>query len=139
MGLLFREHPKAQPEGWFRFHSFDIVFRDIHIFTNSRQIHILIKVKQIYSPRLVHSRNTQLSLLSFDRQESVSLLDIGLIRPSNQTNIWNVGYRGYKKKNSSSAQLSMKFQLLINVEIVKIRGQFSFKTQKMVIYHAHKC
>ena len=31
---------------------------------------------------------------------------------------------------SSSAQLSMKFQLLINVEIVKIRGKFKFKTQK---------
>ena len=31
MGLLFREHPKAQPEGGFRFHSFDRVFRrDIH-------------------------------------------------------------------------------------------------------------
>ena len=27
MGLLFREHPKAQPEGGFRFHSFDRVFR----------------------------------------------------------------------------------------------------------------
>ena len=30
MGLLFREHPKAQPEGDFKFHSFDRVFRDIH-------------------------------------------------------------------------------------------------------------
>ena len=26
MGLLFREHPKAQPEGGFRFHSFYRVF-----------------------------------------------------------------------------------------------------------------
>ena len=40
---------------------------------------------------------------------------------------------------SSSAQLSMKFQLLINVEIVKISGEFWFKTQKLVIYPAHKC
>ena len=40
---------------------------------------------------------------------------------------------------SSSAQLSMKFQLLINVEIVKISGKFRFKTQKLVIYPAHKC
>ena len=27
MGLLFREYPKAQPEGGFRFHSFDRVFQ----------------------------------------------------------------------------------------------------------------
>ena len=40
---------------------------------------------------------------------------------------------------SSSAQLSMKFQLLINVEIVKISGKFGFKTQKLIIYSAHKC
>ena len=31
---------------------------------------------------------------------------------------------------SSSAQLSMKFQLLIDVEIVKISGKFGFRTQK---------
>ena len=31
---------------------------------------------------------------------------------------------------SSSVQLSMKFQLLINVEIVKIGGKFRFKTKK---------
>ena len=40
---------------------------------------------------------------------------------------------------SGSPQLSMKFQLLINVEIVKIRGNFKFKTQKQIIYGAHKC
>ena len=40
---------------------------------------------------------------------------------------------------SSSAQLSMKFQLLIHVEIVKIRGKFRLKTQKQAIYPAHKC
>ena len=34
---------------------------------------------------------------------------------------------------SSSAQLSMKFQLLINVEMVKTGGKFRFKTQKLVI------
>ena len=40
---------------------------------------------------------------------------------------------------SSSAQLSMKFQLLINVEIIEISGKFRFRTQKLVIYPAHKC
>ena len=40
---------------------------------------------------------------------------------------------------SNSAQLSMKFQLLINVEIVKISGKFRFITQQLVIYPAHKC
>ena len=40
---------------------------------------------------------------------------------------------------SSSAQLSMKFQLLINAEIVKNCGKFRFKTQKLVIHLAHKC
>ena len=40
---------------------------------------------------------------------------------------------------SSSAQLSMKFQLLINVEIIKISGKFRFKTEKLVIYPANKC
>ena len=43
------------------------------------------------------------------------------------------------KHFSSSSQLSMKFQLLINVEIVKIHGKFRFKTQKQEIYPAHKC
>ena len=33
---------------------------------------------------------------------------------------------------SRSAQLSMKFQLLINVEIVKINGKFRFNTQQLV-------
>ena len=40
---------------------------------------------------------------------------------------------------SSSAQLSMKFQLLINVEIVKISGELRFKSHKLVIYPADKC
>ena len=40
---------------------------------------------------------------------------------------------------SSSAQLSMKFQLRISVEIVKLSGNFRFKTQKLVLYPAHKC
>ena len=40
---------------------------------------------------------------------------------------------------SSSAQLNMKFQPLINFEIVKISGGFRCKTQKLVIYPAHKC
>ena len=40
---------------------------------------------------------------------------------------------------SSSAQVSMKLQLLINVEIFKINDKFRFKTQKFVFYPAHKC
>ena len=40
---------------------------------------------------------------------------------------------------SSSAQLIMKFQLLIDVEIVKISGKFRFRTKKLVIDPAHKC
>ena len=40
---------------------------------------------------------------------------------------------------SSSAQLSMKFQLLINVKIVEISGKFRFSTLQLVIYPAHKC
>ena len=39
---------------------------------------------------------------------------------------------------SSSVQLRIKFQLLINVEIVKTSGKFRFKTQNLVIYTAHK-
>ena len=39
---------------------------------------------------------------------------------------------------SSSAQLSMKFQLLINVEMVKISGKFRFIAQYLVIYPANK-
>ena len=39
----------------------------------------------------------------------------------------------------SSAQLSMKFQLLINVDIIKISGKFRFRTPKPVIYPAYKC
>ena len=40
---------------------------------------------------------------------------------------------------SSSAQLSMKFQLLINAEIIKINGKVRFKPQKLVIYPADNC
>ena len=39
---------------------------------------------------------------------------------------------------SSSAQLSMKFQLLINAEIVKSSAKFRFKPQKLAIYLADK-
>ena len=38
----------------------------------------------------------------------------------------------------SSAEQSMKGQLLINVEIVVISGKFKFKTQNLVIYPAYK-
>ena len=40
---------------------------------------------------------------------------------------------------SSSAEPSMKFQLLINVKIVNNFSKFRFKTQNLVIYPAHKC
>ena len=43
---------------------------------------------------------------------------------------------------ASPAQLSMKFLLLIDIEVVKISGKFRFKTLKLiklVIYTAHKC
>ena len=40
---------------------------------------------------------------------------------------------------SSSAQLSLKFQVLINVEIVKISEKFRFNTQQLVMCPAHKC
>ena len=40
---------------------------------------------------------------------------------------------------SSSAQLSMKFQILINVEMVEISGKFRISTQQLVIYPANKC
>ena len=40
---------------------------------------------------------------------------------------------------SSSAQLSMKFKLLINFEIVKISGKLRLSTQQLVIYPAYKC
>ena len=40
---------------------------------------------------------------------------------------------------SSSAQLSMKFQLLINAKIVKISGKYRFIPQNLVIYPANKC
>ena len=43
------------------------------------------------------------------------------------------------KRFSSSAQLSIKCQLLINAEIVKISGKFIFKPKKWVIYPSHKC
>ena len=49
-------------------------------------------------------------------------------------------YRTIGPLVSSSAQLSMKFQQLINVEIDEISGKFQFSTQlHVVIYPAHKC
>ena len=42
------------------------------------------------------------------------------------------------KRFSRSAQLSMKFHLLINVKIIKISGKFRFKTKKLAIYPANK-
>ena len=40
---------------------------------------------------------------------------------------------------SCSTQLSMKFKLLINIEIAKINGFFSVISSKPVIYPANKC
>ena len=40
---------------------------------------------------------------------------------------------------SSLAQLSIKLQLLLNVEIAEISGKFRFSSQQLVIYPAHKC
>ena len=40
---------------------------------------------------------------------------------------------------SSSAQLSMKFQLLVNVELVEISGKLELSIQQLVIYPAYKC
>ena len=53
----------------------------------------------------------------------------------------NFAFPGLEVKSffSSSAQLTMKFQLFINTEIVKISGKLRFKTQNLVIYSAHKC
>ena len=50
----------------------------------------------------------------------------------------NTRPQGYKTF-SSSAQLGLKFQLLINAEIIKICGKFRFNTQQLVICLAHKC
>ena len=40
---------------------------------------------------------------------------------------------------SCSTQLSMKFKMLINIEIAKIYGIFMFNSLKPAIYPAHKC
>ena len=55
------------------------------------------------------------------------------------------GLRGFRRGPEviklflCSAQLSLKFQLLINAKIVEISGKFKFKPQKLLIYPAHKC
>ena len=41
--------------------------------------------------------------------------------------------------SSSSAQLSMKFHLLVDVEKVKISGKLGLSTQQLVTYPAYKC
>ena len=40
---------------------------------------------------------------------------------------------------SCSTQLSMKFELLIYIEIAKVNENFGFKSPKPVIYPANKC
>ena len=46
--------------------------------------------------------------------------------------------RGYKFF-SCSTQLSMKFKMLINIEIAKIDGIFRFNLLETAIYPANKC
>ena len=43
------------------------------------------------------------------------------------------------KHFSCSTQLSMKFQLLMNVETTKISGKFMFRSAMPVVYSADKC
>ena len=45
--------------------------------------------------------------------------------------------QGYK--TFFHAQLSMKFKMLINIEIVKINGIFRFNLLEPAIYPANKC
>ena len=40
---------------------------------------------------------------------------------------------------SCSTQLSMKFKMLINIEITKIDGIFRFNSLEPAIYPAYKC
>ena len=40
---------------------------------------------------------------------------------------------------SCSTQLSMKFKMLINIEIAKINGIFRFNSLEQAIYPANKC
>ena len=76
---------------------------------------------------------------------------MNLLRSGHEVTVWNrttlkVG-AGYSagleviKLFSSSAQLSMKFQLLINIEIhvVEISRKFRFSTRQLLMYPAHKC
>ena len=55
------------------------------------------------------------------------------------------GLRGFRpgaeviKLFSCSTQLSMKFKMLINIEIAKIHGIFRFNLLETAIYPADKC
>ena len=63
-----------------------------------------------------------------DRSSSVLYSPVGL--PT-----W---FRDYKSVSCSN-QLSIKFKLLINIEIVKINVIFMFESLEPVIYPANKC
>ena len=53
----------------------------------------------------------------------------------NDEDPWPRGYKTF----SGSIQLSMKFKMLINIEIAKIHGIFRFNLLKPAIYPANKC
>ena len=59
------------------------------------------------------------------------------MRPCQESQMISLGPEAIKRF-SSSASVSIKFQLLINVEMVKKCGKFRFITQKLVIYPANK-
>ena len=67
------------------------------------------------------------------------------LTPANDENVSVLCLQGLQpgleviKLFSSSAQLSMKFQLLINAEIVKISEKLRFIPQNLEIYPAYKC
>ena len=54
---------------------------------------------------------------------------------------WFRGISGAEviKLFSCSTQLSMKFKMLIDIEIAKIDGIFRFNSLKLAIYPANKC
>ena len=80
------------------------------------------------------------------------------MRYTQKVSVWPVGLVGYLRyetpvlKNgkvsqgaeviklfSCSTQLSMKFKMLINIEIAKIDGIFRFNSLEPAIYPANKC
>ena len=72
------------------------------------------------------------------------MLPTELLRP-NEPRCEKTGLQGFRpgaeviKLFSCSTQLSMKFKLLINIEIVKIDGIFRLNSLEPAIYPANKC